>query len=250
MRVPHPPGGGAPVRTGVGQTKTNGQIIGVLFLWVALAASAGHAVAPFAKGEMIRYGIKKMGVKVGEATLVFEGETQHEGKPYDLIVFTAKGFNFFDEERIYVDGKTFLPKFVLRDVNVFGKKATVTEVYDQVAGTVTITKVAKGGTTVRILEKTGPIDNIYGFIYRYRLHGGFDREERVQVALPAMDITVAGVKNVELKAAGKTYQALLLRSVPSQYSIWMDQGPAHVPLRIAGAVGFAKTVMTMVEHQP
>ena len=52
------------------------------------------------------------------------------------------------------------------------------------------------------------------------------------------------------KAAGKTYQALLLRSVPSQYSIWMDQGPAHVPLRIAGAVGFAKTVMTMVEHQP
>ena len=217
---------------------------------MSLAGSAADAAAPFAKGEMIRYSIKKMGIKVGEATLAFEGETPRDGKKYDLIIFTAKGFNFFDEERIYVDGETFLPKFVLRDVNVFGKKEKVTEVYDQAAGTVTITKVAKGGTTVRILEKTGPIDNIYGYIYRYRLHGGFDREERVQVALPAMDVTFAGVKNLEFKAAGKTYPALLLRSVPAQYSIWMDRGPAHLPLRIAGAVGFAKTVMTMVAHEP
>lgn len=229
---------------------TNGKFIRALFLWVSLAAGAAQAAAPFAKGEVIRYAIKKVGIKVGEATLAFEGETPRDGKKYVLIVFTAKGFNFFDEERIYVDGETFLPKFVLRDVNVFGKKAKVTEVYDQVAGTVTITQVAKGKTTVRILEKAGPIDNIYGFIFRYRLHGGFDREERVAVALPAMDVAIAGVKNVKFKAAGKTYQALLLRSVPARYSIWMDRGPAHLPLRIAGAVGLAKTVMTMIEHQP
>lgn len=237
-------------RTGAGQTKTNGQICGVLLLLGSLAASAGPAEAPYAKGETIRYAIKKMGIKVGEATLVFAGETPRAGQKYDLIVFTAKGFNFFDEERIFVDGETLLPKFVLRDVNVFGKKAKVTEVYDQAAGTVTITQVAKGKTTVRILEKTGPIENIYGFIYRYRRHGGFDLEERVEVALPAMDVEFAGVKNTEFKAGGKTYQTLLLRSVPAQYSIWMDRGPAHLPLRIAGAVGFAKTVMTMIEHKP
>lgn len=229
---------------------TTGNTFGVLFLLMSLVASAGHAAIPFAKGEMIRYSIKKMGIKVGEATLAFEGETPRDGKKYALIVFTAKGFNFYDEERIYVDGETFLPQLVLRNLNVFGKKATVTEEYDQAAGTVTITKVAKGKTTVRTLEKTGPIDNIYGYIYRYRLHGGLDREERVKVALPAMDVTVAGVKNLEFKAAGKTYPALLLRSVPSQYSIWMDRGPAHLPLRIAGAVGFAKTIMTMVEYTP
>ena len=234
----------------MGQTRTSRKIFGVLFLLVSLAASVGQAGAPFAQGEMIRYSIKKMGIKVGEATLAFEGETQRDGQKFDLIIFTAKGFNFFDEERIYVDGETFLPKFVLRDLNSFGKTAKVTEEYDQAAGTVTITKVAKGKTTVRILEKTGPIDNIYGFIYRYRLHGGFGREERVQVALPAMDIAIAGVKNMEFKAAGKTYQALLLRSIPSQYSIWMARGPPHRPLRIAGAVGFAKTVMTMVEYNP
>ncbi|HAL91651.1 MAG TPA: hypothetical protein DCM68_01340 [Verrucomicrobia bacterium] len=221
-----------------------------MFLAVSFAAFAAPVAAPFAKGEVIHYAIKKVGIKVGEATLEFKGETKRDGKKYTLIVFTAKGFNFFDEERIFVDGKTFRPKFVDRDLNIFGKKAKVTEEYDQAAGTVTITKVAKGGTTVQVLEKTGPIDNIYGIIYRYRIHGGFDREERFEVALPALDITMAGVKNMKFKAAGKTYQSLLLRSVPSQYSIWMDRGPAHLPLRIAGAVGLANTVMTMVEYTP
>ena len=250
MRVPHPPGGDESATIGVDQTKTNGQICGALFLLVSLAGSAANAAAPFAKGETIRYAIKKMGIKVGEATLAFEGETQRDGKTYALIIFTAKGFNFFDEERIFVDGDTFLPQLVLRDLDVFGKKATVTEAYDQVAGTVTITKVAKGKTTVRTLAKTGPIDNIYGFIFRYRLHGGFGLEERVNVALPAMDVAIAGVKNLKFKAAGQTYPVLLLQSVPAQYSIWMDRGPAHLPLRIAGAVGFAKTVMTMIEYKP
>ncbi len=217
---------------------------------VSLAAGAGHAVVPFAKGERVRYSIKQLGIKVGEATLSFEGETQREGKAYTLIVFAAKGFNFFDEERIYVDSKTFLPQVVLRDLNIFGKKSKVTEEYDQAAGTVTITQVAKGGTTVQVLEKKGPIDNIYSYIYRYRIHGGFDREERFKMVLPALDITIAGVKNMRFKAAGKTYQALLLRSVPSKYSIWMDRGFDHLPLRIVGAAGLAKTVMTMVEHTP
>ena len=235
--------------TSMKRKRSNGWAL-ALALAVACTAGAAPAAAPFAKGEVIRYGIKKMGIKVGEATLEFAGETVRDGKKYTLIVFLAKGFNFYDEERIFVDGKSFLPKLVVRDLKIFGKKEKFTEEYDQKAGTITITKVAKGKTTVRTLAKTGPIDNIYGFIFRYRLHGGFGLEERVNVALPAMDVAIAGVKNLKFKAAGQTYPVLLLQSVPAQYSIWMDRGPAHLPLRIAGAVGFAKTVMTMVEHQP
>jgi hypothetical protein len=156
--------------------KRNRSNFWALILAMVLVSTAGAtlAAAPYAKGEVIRYGIKKMGIKVGEATLEFKGEIVREGKKYTLIVFTAKGFNFYDEERIFVDGKSFFPKLVLRDVKVFGKNEQFTEAYDQKAGTVTITKVAKGKTTVRVLEKTGPIDNIYGFIYRYRLHGRFE----------------------------------------------------------------------------
>ena len=219
----------------------------VLAMAMACTAGAAPAAAPYAKGEVIRYGIKKMGIKVGEATLAFEGETVRDGKKYTLIVFLAKGFNFYDEERIFVDGKSFLPKLVVRDLKIFGKKEKFTEEYDQKAGTVTITKVAKGKTTVRVLEKKGPIDNIYGFIYRYRIHGSLDPEEQIQMHLPTLDATIAGVKNLRFKAGGKTYQALLLRSVPPNYSIWMDRGPERLPLRIAGAIGIAKTVMTIIE---
>jgi hypothetical protein len=81
VRVPHPPGGAGPERTGAGQTKTNRNIFSVLFLLVSLAASAAHAVAPYAQGEVIRYGIKKMGIKLGEATLEFKGETPATASP-------------------------------------------------------------------------------------------------------------------------------------------------------------------------
>ena len=229
---------------------TNGKWVRMLFLWVLLAAGAAQAVAPFAKGEVIRYTIKKVGIKVGEATLEFKGKTERDGKTYTLIVFTAKGFNFVDEERIFVDGQTFLPALVIRDLNVFGKKSNIVEEYDQVVGRVKVTEVAKGKTTVKILEKEGPIENIFGFIYRYRDQGGPNREEPFQVRLPTLDVSIASVKEMEFKAAGKRYRAILLRSVPAQYSIWMDQGPGHLPLRIAGAVGLAKTVMTMIEYQP
>lgn len=220
-----------------------------LALVVALVSTAGAvpAATPVAPGEVIRYGIKKLGVKLGEATLEYKGETSRDGKPYTLILFTAKGFNFSDEEQIFIDRETFFPVLVVRDLNIFGKKEQITEEYDQEAGTITITKVAKGKTTVEVLEKQGPIDNIFGFIYRYRLHANLNQEEQFEVRLPTADTTIKGVKNLRFKAAGKTYQAILLRSVPPKYSIWMDRGPERLPLRIAGAVGAANTVMTMIE---
>ena len=231
------------------RTMTNCNIFCALLLFVSLATGAAHASAPFAKGEVIRYGIKKVGIKVGEATLEFKGKTSRDGKKYTLIIFSAKGFNFFDEERIFVDGKTFLPKLVIRDLNIFGIKSKIIEEYDQAAGTIKITKVAKGGTTVQVLEKKGPIDNIYGFIYRCRIHGSLNQEEKFKVRLPTLDVTIAGVKDLGFKAAGKTYQAILLRSIPPKYSIWMDKGSERIPLRIAGAVGIANTVMTMIEYK-
>ena len=219
-------------------------------LFMSLVVGAAQAAAPFAAGEVIRYAVKMAGIKAGEATLAFKGETDRDGKKCTLIMFSATGFNFLDDERIYVDGQTFLPELVVRDLNIFGLKATITEEYDQAAGTIKVTKVANGATTVQVLEKKGPIDNIYGFIYRYRVHGGLNQEEEFRISLPTHDVTIAGVKDVEFAAAGKTYPAILLRSVPPQYSIWMDRGPERLPLGIAGAFGIENVVMTMVGHTP
>lgn len=125
------------------------------------------------------------------------------------------------------------------------------EVYDQKAGRVKVTKVAKGKTTVQILQQEGPIDNIYGFIYRYRVQGGRNREEQFKVRLPILDVSIAGVKEMGFKTTGKAYRAILLHSVaPKILHIWMDKGSGCLPLRIAGAVGLAKTVMTMIAVKP
>ncbi len=206
--------------------------------------------APFKKGETIRFSIKQMAVKAGEATLEFKGETYREGKKYTLIVFTAKGFNFYDEERIFVDGNTFLPQVVLRDLNIFGGREQIMEEYDQVSGTIKVTKLQEGHEPASVvLEKKAPIDNIYGFIYRYRMQEKLVRDEKFDVHLPTLDVKIAGVKDVEFNAAGKMYKAVLLASVPSKYSIWMDKSEKRLPLRIGGAIGIANTVMTMIEYK-
>ncbi|MFH0754986.1 MAG: DUF3108 domain-containing protein [Candidatus Omnitrophota bacterium] len=205
--------------------------------------------APYVPGEKIHYAIKKAGVKVGEATLEFQGETYRDGKKSTLIVFTATGFNFYDEERIFVDGTTFLPQRVMRDLNIFGNKEQIMEDYDQAAGTIRVTKTAHGVTTEQVIRKDGVVDNIYGFIYRYRNQGQHKADETFDLKLPTMDVTMSQVKSMGFNAAGRMYQASLIRSVPAKYSIWMDESEKHLPLRIAGAVGIANTVMTMIEYR-
>lgn len=206
--------------------------------------------APFRKGEAIRFSVKQSFMKMGEATLVFEGDTERNGKKCTLIVFTAKGFNFYDEERIFVDGVTFLPQVVMRDLNIFGNKEKIVEEYDQALGRIKVTKTVEGhAPAVTVIEKKGPIDNIYGFIYRYRKQEKLVKDEKFDVRLPTLDLKITGVKDMEFKAAGKTYQAVLLNSVPPKYSIWMDKSEKRLPLRIGGAIGIANTVMTMIEYK-
>lgn len=221
-------------------------LAGVAFAVTALPAFAASA---FKSGEVIRYTVKQAGVKAGEATITFTGETERDGKKYTLIVFSARGFNFFDEERIFVDNKTFLPQVVVRDINIFGNKEKITEVYDQAAGSITVTKVAGERTTVQVLDKKGAVDNIYGFIYRYRRDTAVNSPQTFDVHLPTLDVTIAPAHDLSFNAAGKTYKATLLRSVPSKYSIWMDKSAKRLPLRIAGAIGIANTVMTLIDYK-
>jgi hypothetical protein len=222
----------------------------VLFLLAALLAAPSMAqaqAAPFQQGEKICYSVKQFGVKAGDATLELKGDAYLEGKRYTLILFRAKGFNFYDEERIYVDGATWLPQRVLRDLNIFGKKEKIAEDYFHSDGYVRVTKIANGKTVVQRFDTKGPVDNIYGFIYRYRLSQKFGQGDGFAMQLPTTRVNLKLMEATEFKTAGKTYQAVLMRSDPAKYSIWFDTGVRRLPLRIAGAVGLSNTVMTMVD---
>lgn len=214
---------------------------------LALAPSFVLAADPaFKAGETIRYNVKQGFVKMGSATLEFTGEADLDGKKAVLIVFTAKGIGFFDEEKIYVDPVSFKPFRVLRTLDIPGEKSKIREDYFSDQDLIQVTKEQAGKTTVQKIAKKGAVDNIYGFIYRYRLTADPKSAAAFDVILPTVDVKIKKVKEVEFEVGPKVYRAALMRSVPEKYSIWFDMGEKRLPLRIAGAIGMANTVMTMV----
>lgn len=204
---------------------------------------------PFRVGEKITYSVKKIGVKAGEVTLVYNGPSEINGVQALLITFTAKGVNFYDEEKIYMDPKTLYPMTVIRDLDIWGKKEKITEQYQADKGQVKITKDAKGKKTEQIIEKKDRVDNIYCFIYRSRAYGQFKVGESFEITLPTQDIVIKLEKMAKLKIGGEAYEAYYMKSQPSKYQVWFDSREKKIPLRINGAVGFGDTAMIMIKYE-
>ena len=200
-------------------------------------------------GEKISYAIRKMNVKAGDATLVFNGPTKLDNRESVLITFKADGLNFYDEEKIYVDPKTFFPQRVVRDVNFGWKKEKITEDYLPKEGKIRITKVAGQKSSEQVIDKPGQVDNIYAFIFRYRRSGSFKIGDVLSLRLPTQDVKLILTEVVNIKAADKNYTTYFMKSDPSKYQVWFDASEKKIPLKINGAVGFGSTAMVMTEYK-
>jgi len=202
-----------------------------------------------ARAETIHYALIQLGIKAGEATLSNVGPVVYQGKPTFLIVFKAQAINFWDEEKIYTDPLNFYPLFVERDLNIFGRKEKIAEVYDRAKGEIRLTKTVGDKSTQQVLKKTGAIDNIYGFIWRYRQSGSFKIDDVLEISLPTTDLRIKLVKRIHLKYQGKQVDTFFMQSRPAKYKIWFDTASHKRPLRISGAVGMANTVMEMTSYE-
>ena len=220
-------------------------IIAILFPASADADREVFSACPFHKGETIEYDIKKFGIKVGEARIVFKGKDQINSREAVLIVFTSHAPRFYDEERIYLDPDTYYPIVVKRNLDIFGKKEVILEDYSPTEGMVRIIKQAGGKKTEQVIKKDKALDNIYGFIYRYRKEGRFKVGDTLKVYLPTKDIDINLVKQDRIKIAGKGYDTYFMQSIPAQYKIWFDSQADRIPLRIDGSVGLSKTSMVL-----
>lgn len=219
------------------------------FVEEKLSPSPEEAALPFKAGETIKYAIKSFGMKAGEATLTFAGLQNLNGTKVYLIVFAARSVNFFDEEKIYADAKTFYPLRVERDLNIWGKKEKITEEYDQASGIIKINKHASSDPLAQTIAKKGPIDNIYCFIYRYRMSGQFKIGDSFAIHLPTRNVTIGLVKMVTVEAADKKFPAYFMQSIPAKYKLWFDTSMQKIPLKINGAVGINDTAMIMTEYK-
>jgi hypothetical protein len=201
-----------------------------------------------ARADTIHYAIIQWGVKAGDATISNVGPVAYRGQQTFLIVFKARAINFLDEEKIYTDPRDFYPLFVERDLNIFGQKEKILEIYDRSKSEIRVIKTAGGQQTERVLKKAGTVDNIYGFILRYRKSGSFKIGSVLDIVLPTKNLKIKLVKRSNLKVQGKQYHSFYMQSHPAQYKIWFDSVPQKWPLRISGAVGIANTVMEMTGH--
>lgn len=219
-------------------------------LIMSVPAAAGEPVPPFEPGERIVYTIKKLALNVGEMTLVYTGPVTKDGRDCLLLELAVRALNFTGDDKIYLDPRTFYPLRVERDLVFFGKKELIEEDYDPAAGTVKITKTAGGETTGQTIRKEGALENIYGFIYRYRASGRLDENQDLAIRLPTQDVTMAykGIRTVH--SLGGKQNAHYLESSPPAYRVWLDTSRQRVPLRIDGAAGFGSTVMLLKDYQP
>ncbi len=225
-------------------------IVLVLFLESTIYANnVGSKSVPFHKGETIEYDIKKFGLKIGEARIVFEGHNSIEGRDVLLIIFTSSAPRFFDEEKIYLDPVTYYPIMVKRNLNIFGRKEIIREDYSPSDGTVKILKYVDGKEIKQVIKKDRAMDNIYGFIYRYRKEGKFRIGETLKMFLPTKDIDITLIKQDKIWIAGKEYDTYFMQSIPSQYNIWFDTKDAKIPVRIDGSVGLKKTSMLLRSYK-
>ena len=228
--------------------KARAFFLGILLTAVCagfLQAADAPSTLPFRPGETIQYDIKKLKMRVGQASLTFHGLMSLEGQSALLITFTSEGLKFFDEEKIYVDPRTFLPLRVERDLNIFGKKEKIVEHYNGREGTVRIVKTARGKTTEEVIKRSVPLDNIYCFIFRYRITGKFTPGEAFQIHLPTKDVQFHVQNPRELQVGENKIPAHYLQSDPAQYRVWFNKGGHKVPLRIDGAIGFGNTAMIL-----
>lgn len=221
----------------------------ISFLFIINCSLALSDQLPFSRGETITYDIKKLRLTVGEASLVFKGEAGVNSPKALLIIFTARALNFFDEEKIYVDAQTFLPIIVERNLNLWGKKEMITEKYDHQNGSIRITKKSGEKTSETVIKRPGPIDNIYGFIYRYRASGQNKKGESFKIHLPTRDVEFRLVGEQKIKAAKQEFTAYYMESVPKKNSVWFEKGTGRIPLKIDGAVNLAAASLVMKEYK-
>lgn len=197
------------------------------------------------RAETIYYSIRQIGFD-GEARLMLMGPRTYRDQKTILIVFKANGKNFSDEENIYVDPVTYKPLFVERDfsLGMFGH-GKILEEYIPSKGQIIVTKTDRGHVTKQVINKAGAVDNIYGFIFRYRKEGSFKIGDVLNMTFPTKDLKIQLISRSPLKIGDKTYDSYYMQSQPSRYKIWFDASENHWPLRITGSIGMMNSVMTM-----
>jgi hypothetical protein len=220
----------------------------ILYKALLLILFFGCVFAGQLRAETIYYSIHQMGFD-GDASLIMVGPKDYKDHKTIMILFKAHGMNFSDEEDIYVDPSTYKPLFVERNfsLGIFGH-GKILEDYVSSKGEIHLTKTEDTHVTQQVIKKAD-VDNIYGFIYRYRKEGSFKIGDVLTITFPTKDFRIQLVKRDVLRINNKSYDSYYMQSQPTRYKIWFDASDHKWPLRITGTIGILNSVMTMTGYK-
>jgi len=202
---------------------------------------------PFAAGEQLQYGIYSALLKVGSAVITYQGREEFNGTSVDVVKLEAHAPGFHDIDIIYGDFATFTPRFVKREISLFGEKISITEDYNAASNSVTVTRKAKE-TTVETIKSDKRIGNIILLLYYFRIN-----KERLAVGdaltfnLPTKQLLMKVSKFSQLSVPMGKFRSVYIHSLPPKFKVWLAPDEGNLPLKIQGAIGFGNTFLSLID---
>ncbi len=199
---------------------------------------------PFKIGERLNYGIYSVGVKVGSAVITYLGEKQVAGQLVSLITIKATAPGFYDVERIYGDIANSTPLRIEREIKLFGKNINIIEEYDKKNNEVLITHVSNNKTEK--IKGKSIFNNIILLLYQFRYNNNYEIGEKLQFNLPTKKLEISIDSQKSIKVPFGKFDAIFVKSIPSQFKAWFQKGKDGIPLRVQGAIGFGNTYLSLI----
>lgn len=204
---------------------------------------------PFRLGEKLKYGIYAAGLKVGEAIITFWGDVKINDITTKLVVLEAKGPGFSDIEKVYGDIDSFTPIRVERKIRLFGEDIFILEEYDHSKNDVIITRKAKK-TTIEKISSKEKLGNVILLLYYFRYKKDkYKIGDRISFNLPTKELEMLVDKQTDIRVPAGDFSAILLRSIPSHFTVWFNKDTNSVPLRIQGVIGFGNTYLSLTDME-
>lgn len=182
--------------------------------------------------EKLIYDIFYKGIKLGEATLIFHGETRMGSLPVYYVTFYTNTFYFKDLEEIFAT-KDFLPLKIKRTIEKLPHFTTlIKEDYDQNNFRIKIKKKSLILTRNFTIEKDKKIHNAILLSYYYRTKNNFKKDKEFYVNLPTLNFKIIFKGEKELTTPLGKFLAYEFISKPPKFRLYIAKNKNRLPLKI------------------
>jgi len=186
--------------------------------------------------EHLSYSISFNGIPSGNINWEYLGKETLSGHQADVLTVSSDTkilelLNLTSKETVFLDSQTHLPLKVERSVVLFGKKESISEIYDQDKGTVRITR-RNSEVKEDILQQDKPIQNILSLLYFFPQDQPLKKGAWMVFNLPTQVIKIKFVKERLLDTDSKKEETyFLIGRGAKRFSLWLDK-KTRLPLRL------------------